>query len=39
VLKEFYKDMKNRAKVVNIWRTNSGEANYRIEEEERLSWH
>ena len=34
----FYKDMKNRAKVVNIWRTKAGEANYRMEEEERLSW-
>jgi hypothetical protein len=38
VLKEFYKDMKNRAKVINIWRTKSGEANYRMEEEERLLW-
>ena len=38
VLKEFYKDMKNRAKVINIWRTPAGEANYRMEEEERLSW-
>ena len=39
VLREFYKDMKNRAKVINIWRTPAGEANYRMEEEERLSWH
>ena len=38
VLNEFYKDMKNRAKVINIWRTKAGEADYRIEEEERLSW-
>ena len=38
VLKEFYKDMKDRAKVINIWRTPAGEANYRMEEEERLSW-
>ena len=38
VLKEFHKDMKNRAKVINIWRTKSGEANYRMEEEERLLW-
>ena len=36
VLKEFYKDMKDRAKVINIWRTPAGEANYRMEEEERL---
>tara|TARA_A200000159_G_C7194329_1_gene285085 strand:+ start:501 stop:749 length:249 start_codon:yes stop_codon:yes gene_type:complete len=38
VLKEFYKDLKHRAKVINIWRTPAGEANYRMEEEERLSW-
>ena len=38
VLKEFYKDFKHRAKVINIWRTPAGEANYRMEEEERLSW-
>jgi uncharacterized membrane protein YkoI len=31
VLKEFHKDMKNRAKVINIWRTKAGEADYRIE--------
>ena len=37
VLKEFYKDFKGRAvQIVNIWRTPAGEANYRIEEEERL---
>ena len=35
VLKEFYKDFKNEVKVFNIWRTPAGEANYRIEEEER----
>ena len=34
VLKEFHKDMKNRAKVMNIWRTKAGEADYRIEEKE-----
>jgi len=37
VLKEFYKDFKGRAvQIVNIWRTPAGEANYRMEEEERL---
>ena len=36
VLKEFYKDFKYEVKVFNIWRTPAGEANYRIEEEERL---
>ena len=36
VLKEFYKDFKHEVKVFNIWRTPAGEANYRIEEEERL---
>ena len=35
VLKEFYKDCKHRAKVINIWRTPVGEVNYRMEEEER----
>lgn len=38
VLKEFYKDFKHRAKVINIWRTPAGEANYTLEEQERLSW-
>ena len=37
VLKEFYRDMKHRVKVINIWRTPAGEANYTIEEEERLN--
>ena len=37
VLKEFYRDMKYRVKVINIWRTPAGEANYRMEEEERLN--
>tara|TARA_B100000965_G_scaffold273936_1_gene231966 strand:- start:5365 stop:5604 length:240 start_codon:yes stop_codon:yes gene_type:complete len=37
VLKEFYRDMKHRVKVINIWRTPAGEANYRMEEEERLN--
>ena len=37
VLKEFYKDFKGRAvQIYNIWRTPAGEANYRMEEEERL---
>ena len=37
VLKEFYKDFKGRAvQIVNIWRTPAGEANYRMEEQERL---
>ena len=36
VLKEFYKDFKGRAvQIFNIWRTPAGEANYRMEEEER----
>ena len=35
VLKEFYKDFKHEVKVFNIWRTPAGEANYRMEEEER----
>ena len=36
VLKEFYKDFKGRAvQIYNIWRTPAGEANYRMEEEER----
>ena len=39
VLKEFYKDFKGRGvQIFNIWRTPAGEANYRMEEEERLSW-
>ena len=39
VLKEFYKDFKGRGvQIFNIWRTSAGEANYRMEEEERLSW-
>jgi len=37
VLKEFYKDFKGRGvQIFNIWRTPAGEANYRMEEEERL---
>ena len=36
VLKEFYKDFKGKGvQILNIWRTTAGEANYRIEEEER----
>jgi len=36
VLKEFYKDFKGKGvQIFNIWRTPAGEANYRIEEEER----
>ena len=36
VLKEFYKDFKGKGvQILNIWRTPAGEANYRIEEEER----
>ena len=36
VLKEFYKDLKGRGiQIFNIWRTPAGEANYRMEEEER----
>ena len=39
VLKEFYKDFKGRGvQIFNILRTPAGEANYRMEEEERLSW-
>ena len=39
VLREFYKDFKGRPiQVFNIWRSAPGEANYRMEEEERLSW-
>ena len=38
VLKEFYKDFKGRAvQIYNIWRTPAGDANYRMEEEERLN--
>ena len=37
VFKEFYKDFKGRGvQIFNIWRTPAGEANYRMEEEERL---
>ena len=36
VLKEFYKDFKGRGvQIFNIWRTPAGEANYKMEEEER----
>ena len=36
VLKEFYNDFKGRGvQIFNIWRTPAGEANYRMEEEER----
>ena len=39
VLKEFYKDINHKrprgVQIFNIWRTPAGEANYRIEEEER----
>ena len=36
VLKEFYKDFKGRGiQIFNIWRTPAGEADYRMEEEER----
>ena len=39
VLREFYKDFKGRpVQVFNIWRSAPGEANYKMEEEERLSW-
>ena len=39
VLREFYKDFKGRpVQVFNIWRSEPGEANYKMEEEERLSW-
>ena len=39
VLKEFYNDFKGRGiQIFNIWRTPAGEANYRMEEEERLNW-
>ncbi len=39
VLKEFYKDFKGRAvQIFNIWRTPAGEANYKMEEEERRMW-
>ena len=36
VLKEFYKDFKGRGvQIFNIWRTPAGQANYRMDEEER----
>ena len=36
VLKDFYNDFKGRGiQIFNIWRTPAGEANYRMEEEER----
>ena len=36
VLKDFYKDFKGRGvQIFNIWRTPAGEANYKMEEEER----
>ena len=36
VLEEFYNDFKGRGiQIFNIWRTPAGEANYRMEEEER----
>ena len=36
VLKDFYKDFKGRGvQIFNIWRTPAGQANYRMEEEER----
>ena len=36
VLKEFYEDFKGRGvQILNIWRTPAGEANYKMEEEER----
>ena len=39
VLREFYKDFKGRGvQIFNIWRTPAGEANYRMEEEERRMW-
>ena len=39
VLKEFNKDFTGRGvQIFNFWRTPAGEANYRMEEEERLSW-
>ena len=37
VLKDFYKDFKHEVRVLNIWRTPAGEADYRMEEEERLN--
>ena len=38
VLKEFYKDFKGRVgQIFNIWRTPAGEANYKLEEERRMS--
>ena len=39
VLREFYKDFKGRGvQIFNIWRTPAGEADYRMEEEERRMW-
>ena len=39
VLREFYKDFKGRGvQIFNIWRSAPGEANYRMEEEERRMW-
>ena len=36
VLKDFYNDFKGRGiQIFNIWRTPAGEANYKMEEEER----
>ena len=38
VMKEFYKDFKGRGvQIFNIWRTPAGEANYKLEEERRMS--
>ena len=38
VVKEFYKDFKGRGvQIFNIWRTPAGEANYKLEEERRMS--
>ncbi len=39
VLRHFYKEFKERGvQIFNIWRTASGEANYKIEEQERRDW-
>ena len=38
VLKDFYNDFNGRGiQIFNIWRTPAGEANYRMEEERRMS--
>jgi hypothetical protein len=38
-LRHFYKEFKERGvQIFNIWRTPSGEADYKIEEQERREW-